>query len=164
MSKPRTIRKSIAGIIAAQRPELAFSYPRTYIVRACDTATGACDVYPPGGASDLPDLAAVPQWLMGGAIYFPPAGSQCIVVFRDALETRPVIVAFEPAYVANPIAAVGNHAGSYVIDSVSGIHYYAPNEVGTYSPIATCIGPPTNGTPGTTIVITTGSSVMKITP
>lgn len=166
--KPRTIRKSIAGIVAAARPELAFSYPRTFLVRACDPATGACDVYPPPDAPDLPPegIAAVPQWTMGGAIYFPPAGSSCIVVFRDALETRPVIVAFAPVAPGSAAASVGNHAGRIVIDSTTGAHYYAPNESGAYSAIATYVGPtpPIPATPGTSIIITTGSAVVKVAP
>ncbi len=164
MSEPRTISKSIASIAAKAHPELAFSFPRTFLVRSCDPATGACDVYPPAGASDLSPLAAVPQWSLGGALYFPPAGSQCIIVFRDALETRPVIIAFEPAAVGNAAASVGNHAGRAVIDSISGTHYYAPNESGAYAPVATCIGAPLPATPGTSIIITTGSAVVKVAP
>lgn len=160
-SRPRTVRERIGRIAFAQHPELSYMMPRTMLVRAVDS-NGACDVYPPPDAPDLQPIDKVEQWTMGGSLYFPAAGTSCIVIFRDADPTRPAIVAFAPAAAGPANARVSDHAGRLALDSV-GLLYYSDSEAGTYLPIppGPLPGPPLPAFAGLPVKISTGSGSVK---
>lgn len=56
------------------------------------------------------------------------------------------------------VARTGDTCGRLYRDTVSGIVYYAPSMTAAYAPIASGLGPPLPVTPGTSIVIATGST------
>ncbi len=107
MSDP--LRDSVARIAGQARPELRYSYPRTYVVRAA-RSDGTLDLDPPAddAGKDLPPLDRVEQWTLGGALAFPAAGASVVVAFRDATETRPIVVGFAPG---TPIKIVADASG-----------------------------------------------------
>jgi hypothetical protein len=90
-----SLRDAVASIAARDKPEARYAYPRTFIVRAYHD-DGRLDLNPAPDAPDLRPLNNVEQWTLGGALSLPPAGTACVVVFRDARESRAVVVGFAP--------------------------------------------------------------------
>lgn len=90
-----SLRDSVAAIARRDMPEARYAYPRTFVVRAVGT-DGRIDLDPPPDAPDLRPLDRVEQWTLGGALAFPVKGTPVLVMFRDARETRAVVVGVAP--------------------------------------------------------------------
>lgn len=169
MTKPATVRDSLLRL-AAEAPPNPYAYPRTYVVRAVNLdpitgqPTGRLDLDPPADAPELRSMDRVEQWTMGSVITIPAVGTEVLVAFRDARETRPVVVGIAPSAPGPAAARVGDTAGQHYQDTATGLVYYAPTSAGVYAPIASGVGPPPLATPGTSVTIATGSATVKVGP
>lgn len=67
---------------------------RTYVVYASHD-DGTLDLQPPSDATHLPELRGIKQWCLGGILYKPSKGDEVVVLFRDDVGTRPVVIGFE---------------------------------------------------------------------
>lgn len=92
---------SIMRKVSRSFPQLVYGHPRTYRVGAVAT-DGRLDLDAPADAPHLPALRKVEVWGIGGAKVKPTIGSLAIVVFRDALPSRPVVVALQPLDASTP--------------------------------------------------------------
>lgn len=113
---PRSVRGAVQAISREGLPEWPFMFPRTYTIVGYTEGSGTptpilLDLIPPPSSPELPPLAKVPQWLLGGAQITPfvPAAASVshalgatsvIVVFLDANPTAPVVIAFGPGAVS----------------------------------------------------------------
>lgn len=84
-----TIRESVKRMVASEIDRLRYAYPRTYIVAAVK-ADKRLDLVPPPDVPSLPELENVERWALGEVT--PALGSEVLVFFRDADQTRPVVV------------------------------------------------------------------------
>lgn len=165
----RSVRQSIVKLVRDAFPWLAYCYPRTYVVRTAHT-NGLLDLDPPPEArNELAPLNGVKVWTLGFVSVTPAAGSRVLVVFRDAQQDRPVVVAYEPQPIGSPVArAVGGGDvgfryvqvdGSGKVIAVWWSGTAAPHaswtawQSGTAAPVAT--------TAGTPVDIATGSGSVK---
>lgn len=166
--KPRTIRASLARIAATTRPEAAYAYPRTYVVRAVH-ADGRLDLTPPPTSPDLKPLDSVEQWTLTGTLSVPAVGDSVAVTFLDAMPTRAKVIGFAPPTTPGPgVARVSDVAGFEYLEVVPGgggvsavALYRSPQNGATssWSLVASGAIPPVNGvTSGTPVTITTGSA------
>lgn len=80
---------SLLRMVASAFPQLTYGYPRTYVVVTAN-ADGTLDLAPAADAPELPELRAVEQWGLGGAVVTPQAGAEVLVLFRDADPSRPI--------------------------------------------------------------------------
>ena len=164
-----SLRDSVAAIASRDKPESRYAYPRTFQVRAVHS-DGRLDLSPvtndPMGA-DLRPLNNVEQWTLGGALSFPAVGTPCVVMFRDARESRAVVVGFAPAAVGAGAARIGDHVGRLAYDPAGGgagvgILYYSPDDSSAYVPVPITSGPPIPSFAGATVTIATGSGKIKV--
>jgi hypothetical protein len=133
-----SIRESVAKIARDDRPELRFSYPRSFTVRAVHS-DGRIDLDPAPTETDLRPLDDVEQWTLGGALAFPVVGAAVVVHFRDAKETRPIILGFAPGTPVKVVvsatteidmgagaAPVAREGGAYTLGTASGVLTFVP--------------------------------------
>jgi len=86
------IRTMVQQMVAALLGDVV----RTYLVAAV-RPDKRLDLVPPPDAPHLPEMAAVEQWSLGGALVTPTVGAEVLVAFRDyPRRTRPVVFAFGP--------------------------------------------------------------------
>lgn len=159
-SKGESIRDAVANIARRDRPEARYAYPRTFVVRAVGS-DGRLDLSPPPDAPDLHALDRVEQWTMGSALTLPAVGTSVVVAFRDARESRAVVIGIAPSAPGAAVARVGDHAGRLIFDAATGILYYSPSDSAPYVPVTTNLTTPTPPIPaqvGTVVTIATGSS------
>jgi len=88
-----TLRELVLRIVADAFPALVYGVPRTYIVQSV-RADGRLDLSPPPDAVALPELVNVEPWTLNGVVVTPTAGTEVVVVFRDASPTRPIVVGY----------------------------------------------------------------------
>lgn len=136
-SGPRSapsMRNAIRRMTREDFPEIAFSFPRTYVVQNV-RSDGRLDLIPPPDAPELPILPAVDQWLPGIRLT-PNVGDQVIVQFRDANPTRPGVVGAVPLRTATPAAVTIDAASVKLGDAFARL----AREGDTYS-LGTASGP-----------------------
>lgn len=178
MTKPATVRDSLLRL-AAEAPPNPYAYPRTYVVRAVNLdpitgqPTGRLDLDPPADAPELRSMDRVEQWTMGSVITIPAVGTEVLVAFRDARETRPVVVGIAPSAPGHAAARNGDEATRVAFyPGVPGttppsLWYSYQSGTGpfTWAPAAlTIITGPVPTDPGTPLKITGGSDMVKVGP
>lgn len=77
---------------------------RSYTVSALH-GDGRLDLAPLPDATHLPEMKNVEQWVIGGILWKPSPGDECIVVFRDTRRTRPIAIGFKLGSGPFPLAA-----------------------------------------------------------
>jgi hypothetical protein len=156
-----SMRDSVAAIAERDHPESRFAYPRTFVVRTVHS-DGRIDLDPPADAPDLRPLNNVEQWTMGSALTFPDVGTSALVAFRDARESRAVVIGIAPSAPGSASARQGDHVGRWAFDATVPVLYYSPSEAGAYAAVAPTVGPPLPAFAGTPATITTGSAKVKV--
>jgi hypothetical protein len=91
-----SIKTSALRWVAEAFPALIYGHPRTYRVFAV-RGDKRLDLEPPPDAKHLPELPAVEQWALGGALVTPKIGAEVAVFFLDANPSRPRAIAFAPS-------------------------------------------------------------------
>lgn len=90
-----TLREIVATIIAESFPQLAYGFPRSYVVTSVN-ADETLDLAPALGTAGLRTLRRVGQWTLGGGLVKPTPGASVVVAFADADPAKPVVVGFGP--------------------------------------------------------------------
>ncbi len=172
---PASVRVAIQDIARQGMPEVAFSFPRTYVVHAVNADKTLDLVSPPDpDGAGLPPLSHVAQWDQGGSLVTPKVGALVSVAYQGANPTVPVVVGFGPGEIDALSIAGGGLAVARVTDGAYGGRiymqitvavppvytlWYLPADSIVWAPVDTGPLPPVLPIQGTAIsaLITSGS-------
>ena len=95
MTQAKSLKASVVEWISEAFPSLFYGVPRSYVVTSV-SGSGLLELAPPPSSPNLPPLANVPVWSLGGATVKPQAGALVVVLYLD-VAAAPVAVGLAPS-------------------------------------------------------------------